>query len=247
MNAPESPNGLTFFEVSKSFGRFEALHEFSLQVARGEVITLFGPNGAGKTTLLRIAAGLSTASQGRVLVDGIDAASFPREAKRRMGFAGDRPLVYGELTALENLEFAARLYGLAPKEAKRAAQEGLKAEGLSHRAADPAGRLSHGMAQSLSLARATIHGPSVLLLDEPFEGLDARRSARLLEFLREGAGRAGRAVILSTHQVDLGLAACDRAALLDRGRLVKVALRSAFEEDALSREIAALGGEGDGA
>jgi len=244
---PESPKGLTFFDVSKSFGRFEALHEFSLQVAQGEVITLFGPNGAGKTTLLRVAAGLSTPSRGRVLVDGLDAATSPREAKRRTGFAGDRPLIYGELTAAENLEFAARLYGLSASEARRAAGDGLKAQGLSHRSADPARTLSHGMAQGLSLARATLHGPSVLLLDEPFEGLDARRSARLLEFIRDGAGRASRAVLLSTHQVDLGLAACDRAALLDRGRLVKVAGRSAFDKDGLSREIAALGGEADGA
>ncbi len=246
MGEPLSPNGLTFFEVSKSFGRFEALHAFSLRVFRGEVVTLFGPNGAGKTTLLRIAAGLSAPSRGRVLVDGIDSSACPRDAKRRMGFAGDRPLVYGELTALENLEFAARLYGLAPAEAKRAAEDGLKAQGLSHRAADPAGTLSHGMAQGLSLARATVHGPTALLLDEPFEGLDARRTARLLEFLRGGAGHAGRAVFLSTHQVDLGLAACDRAALLDRGRLVKVADRRAFEGGALSRELTALGGEDAG-
>lgn len=246
MGEPENADGLTFFEVSKSFGRFEALRGFSLRVARGEVISLFGPNGAGKTTLLRIAAGLTAVSRGRVLVDGIDGAAAPSEAKRRTGFAGDRPLLYGELTARENLEFAAQLYGLAPAEAKRVAEEGLKAQGLAHRAADPAGTLSHGMAQALSLARSTVHGPTVLLLDEPFEGLDARRSANLVKFLREGPGHAGRAVLLSTHQVDLGLAACDRVALLDRGRLMKVAGRSLFEGPALSKEIAALGGEGGG-
>ncbi len=209
----------------------------------GEVVALFGPNGAGKTTLLRIAAGLSRATSGRVLIDGTDLAHSPMQAKRKVGWVADRPMLYDGLTASENLEFFGQLWGLSPDDAVRAAAAALGDSGLAHRAADPVAELSRGMQQRLSLARAFLHAPSVLLLDEPFEGLDPRGQEALVHRLRDEKGRAERATLLVTQHVDLGLASCDRAALLDRGVLIKVVAGGELDLAGLSRELRALGGD----
>lgn len=238
--------GLTLFELSKSFGAASVLTDVSLRVARGEVVALVGPNGAGKTTLLRLAAGLGRPTTGRILVDGVDLARSPAEAKRKVGFAGDRPLLYEDLSAQENLKFFGRLYGLRANEAAAASSRALAAFGLAHRAADTAGTLSHGMRQRLSLARALLHEPSVLLLDEPFEGLDPGGLQAFVERLRDEPSRTGRAVLLVTHQVDVGLSVCDRAAIIDRGRLVKVVGRGEIEPGAFARELRGLGGASSG-
>jgi ABC-type multidrug transport system ATPase subunit len=245
--AAPGAEGLTLFELSKSYGGRAALDAVSLRVARGEVVALFGPNGAGKTTLLRAAAGLLAPSGGRVLVDGVDLALQPAAAKRKLGWAGDTPLFYDGLTALENLVFFARLWGVPPAEAEPAARRALEAAGLAHRGADSARELSHGMRQRLAIARATLHAPSVLLLDEPFEGLDASAAASLVASLREGAARAGRACLVASHQTDLALESCDRVVILHRGKLVRVAPRGETTVPGLTAELRALGGEALGA
>jgi heme exporter protein A len=219
------------------------LSDVSLRVHPGEVVALFGPNGAGKTTLLRIAAGLSRATGGRVFIDGTDLALSPLQAKRKVGWVADRPMLYDGLTASENLEFFGELWGLSPSDAAAAAAAALHESGLAHRAADRVGDLSRGMQQRLSLARAFLHAPSVLLLDEPFEGLDPAGQKALVDRLRGEKGRALRATLLVTQHVDLGLASCDRAALLDRGALVKVVAGGEFDAAGLSQELRALGGD----
>src|SRR5689334_3637369 len=163
--ASPGADGLTLFEVTKAFGGEKALDAVSLRVPRGEVVGLLGPNGAGKSTLIRAAAGLLSPESGKVLVDGIDLLASPAEAKRKVGWLPDAPVLYDELTAAENLVFFGRLWGIGAREARAAAKDALAAARLSHRAADRARELSHGMRQRLSLARAMLHGPSVLLLD----------------------------------------------------------------------------------
>ena len=244
--ASAGAEGLTLFEVSKSFGAAPALDAFSLRVARGEVVALVGPNGAGKSTLIRAAAGLLRPGGGKVLIDGMDIALAPSEAKRKVGWVSDTPVLYDELTATENLVFFARLWGMGAADSAAAANEALASARLAHRAADRVGDLSHGMRQRLSLARAMLHRPSVLLLDEPFEGLDASSTADLVAQLQEARGRAGRAVLLATHRADLALATCDRVAILHRGKLVRVAARSEVDAPELSAELRRLGGEADG-
>ena len=244
--AEAGAEGLTLFEVSKSFGSAAALESVSLRVTRGEVVALFGPNGAGKTTLVRAAAGLLRPTAGRVLIDGHDLAKAPAQAKRLIGWTPDSPALYDELTAAENLVFFARLWGLSPEAARDASKRALSAAGLAHRAADPAGDLSHGMRQRLSLARAVLHDPTVLLLDEPFEGLDAAGASALVDALRVPDARAKRACLIAGHQVELALAACDRFAILDRGRLLRVGLRDDTDAAALTRELKQLGGDRHG-
>jgi ABC-2 type transport system ATP-binding protein len=244
--AAAGAEGLTIFEASIAFGEAPALEAVSLRVARGEVVALFGPNGAGKSTLIRSAAGLLNLQSGKILIDGVDLAAFAGQAKRKVGWLGDTPLFYDELTALENLVFFARLWGMSAAAALGAATEALGAARLQHRAADRAGDLSHGMRQRLSLARVTLHGPTVLLLDEPFEGLDAASAADLVGQLQDASARAGRAVLLATHRAELALAACDRVALLHRGKLVRVAARGEVDAAELGAELRRLGGEAPG-
>jgi ABC-type multidrug transport system ATPase subunit len=244
--AAAGAEGLTVFEASVAFGEAQALRAVSLRVARGEVVALFGPNGAGKSTLIRSAAGLLPLQGGKILIDGVDLAASAEQAKRNIGWLPDTPLFYDELTALENLVFFARLWGMPGAEAHGAAKEALGAARLLHRAADRAGELSHGMRQRLSLARATLHRPAVLLLDEPFEGLDAASAADLVGQLQDASLRAGRAVLLATHRAELALSACDRVALLHRGELVRVAARGEVDAAELGAQLRRLGGEPHG-
>lgn len=242
MAAPAASSGLTLFEVSKSFGPTQVLNKVSLRVAPGEVVALFGANGAGKTTLIRVAAGIARADGGRVLIDGADLAADPSAAKRRVGWVPEQPQVYDDLSPLENLAFFGRLYGMSKGQAAAAAQKRLGELALAHRSLDPCGTLSHGMRQRLSLARALLHDPAVLLLDEPFEGLDARGQAALTAELNSVEGRVKRAVLLATHQVDLGLAVADRVAVIDSGRLVSLHPASDTTTSALLAQLRALGG-----
>ena len=233
-------SGLTLHEVRKSFGGTEVLRGISLRVRPGQVVALLGPNGAGKTTLLRIAAGIARPSAGRALVDGKDMAGDRHDARVRVGFAPEQAVAYGALTVLENLTFFGQVYGLPPAEASARAEKALSASGLAHRSSDTASTLSHGMRQRLSYARATLHRPTVLLLDEPFEGLDAARSDELIADLRN---KEGRATLVSTHMANAALEVADLIALIARGELVALEQASALTPDSLKQRLRALGGK----
>ncbi len=200
--------------VWKYHGDFPALHDVSLSAPRGTCLALLGRNGAGKTTMLRILAGLSTASRGEVRVFGTP----PRESstRRRTGYLGHGIGIYEELTARENLRHFARLYDLA--DADRAVTHWLTRVDLERVSDGRAREFSRGMRQRLAIARAFVHDPEVLLLDEPFTSLDDRAIALLQNLLREALAE-GRTVILSTHQLREALELATDVALLDRGKL----------------------------
>ncbi len=203
-------------QVTKVFGVRPVLRGIDLTVAPGEFLTLFGPNGAGKTTLLRILATLSRPTTGAVKVAGY---SLPRDAETVRGLLGvvsHATLLYGDLSAEENLRFYARMYSLdgAGREARIA--EVLQAVGLHRRAADLVRTFSRGMQQRLAIARAVLHDPPVLLLDEPYTGLDQDAAATLDGVLREVALR-GRTVIMTTHDLLRGVQMAHRVAILSRG------------------------------
>jgi ABC-type multidrug transport system ATPase subunit len=240
MATKDEAAGLAVLDLRKSFGGSEVLRGVSLRVRPGTVTALLGPNGAGKTTLLRVACGIARPTSGRVVVDGLDMGGEGQEARRRTGFAPERPVAYGAMTALENLEFFGRLFGLTPAEATARAEQALAEAGLAHRSADAAGTLSHGMRQRLSFARATLHRPSVLLLDEPFEGLDASHRDQLVAALQD---KGERATLLTTHMADAALEVADRVALIDRGQVVDVMEASALSPDALKQRLRSLGGK----
>src|SRR2546423_11229370 len=182
--------------IWKFYGDYPALRDVSLEVPKGRCLALIGRNGAGKTTLLRIVAGFSKAGKGQVHILGQN----PRETgtRRRIGFIGHGIAVYDELTALENLRLFARLYRLP--DAERSAREWLERTGLDRVRDGLVREFSRGMRQRLAGARAFLHGPSVLLLDEPFTALDDRAIAVLQSVLRE-ALQQGHTIVMSTHQL----------------------------------------------
>lgn len=201
----------------KSFGHTHALRGVDLELGQGEFLTIVGPNGAGKTTLLRILATLLKATSGSVHIDGLNLASQGNEIRRRIGFVSHQPLAYANLTAEENLRFYARLYDVpTPKEQVETL---LKLVGLEARRHDPTRNLSRGMQHRLSIARAIIHRPSLMLLDEPYTGLD-QQATEMLGQLLQTISTESRTVIMTTHNLERALELCDRLAILVRGQIV---------------------------
>ncbi len=214
-------------DLAKSFGSHVALRGVSLTVSQGEFLTLVGPNGAGKTTLIRILATLSRPSGGEVWVDGQNLADSAALVRQRIGFISHQPLLYGDLTAQENLRFYGRMYGL-PALPERI-DEVLEQVGLLDRRRDAVRTFSRGMQQRLSIARAILHRPAVMLLDEPYTGLDQQATAMLDKVMR-AVGTASRTVLMTTHDLDRGLAMSNRVAILSSGRLVYQAPRTDLDE-----------------
>ena len=199
--------------VWKYFGDFPALRDVSVQVSPGACLALLGRNGAGKTTLLRILAGLSAPSRGGVKL--LDQEARSDTARRRTGYLGHGIGVYEELSAMENLMLFARVYGVA--DPRSAVRQWLERTGLD-RVRDSAVReFSRGMRQRLAVARAFLHSPDILLLDEPFTSLDDRAIALLQSLVREALAR-GASVVMSTHQLREALDLASHVCLLVRGQ-----------------------------
>ena len=212
------------------------LRGVDLAVEPGSLHLILGPNGAGKTTLLRILAGLTRPSAGRVVIDDGTLRDSPG-LRKRIGFLSHQSLLYDDLTPLENLEFAARLYEIAsPREAARKAIESV---GLADRMNDPVRRLSRGMVQRVAIARALIHQPSVLLLDEPFTGLDPHAAVRLVELLSARLA-ANCGVVLVTHSPGDAWSIASRVSLLVRGKWVIDEARPGDQQAFMSRASGAF-------
>jgi heme exporter protein A len=215
-DTPRDNPALELRDVSKQFGDFQALDGVSLRVEAGDSILLYGPNGAGKTTLLRILSTLARPTEGKVLYEGEDILSNPAAAKSDIGFVSHTTFLYGELTAQENLEFSGKLFGL-----NNFPQRLLFVLDLFHlreRARTPVRELSRGYQQRVSLARAFLHNPKFLLLDEPFTGLDAA-STESLEDLMRNLREQGKALIFSTHDYAQGRAIARRLVAVEGGKI----------------------------
>jgi len=203
--------------LRRSFGRVRVLHDIDLTLVPGEALAVAGPNGAGKSTLLRLLAGLMRPTAGEVRVLGRALTAAAAEARRAIGLLSHQSLLYDDLTLAENLTFAARLYGLPrPAASARAA---LEEAGLGARAGDLPRRLSRGLLQRAAIARALLHRPRVLLLDEPFTALDAASADRLRETLH--ARRAdGLGLVIVTHHLAEVWDVATRVAVMVDGRWV---------------------------
>lgn len=200
--------------VWKFYGDYPALRDVRLTAERGACLALIGRNGAGKTTLLRTVAGFSRPGRGQIRIFG----KVPRETdtRRQMGFIGHGISVYDELSALENLMLYGKLYGLP--DPRKSALEWLERTGLERVRNGLVREFSRGMRQRLAVARAFLHEPSVLLLDEPFTALDDKAIAVLQRLLREGLA-AGKTIVMSTHQLREALELATHVALLNRGQV----------------------------
>ncbi|CAN5731256.1 hypothetical protein BH24GEM1_BH24GEM1_20010 [soil metagenome] len=234
----ESPALLEARGLRRSFGGLRVLRGVDLTVRAGEAVVVAGPNGAGKTTLLRLLAGLMRPEAGEVRVLGRPLRGDGEEARRPIGFVSHQSLLYDDLTLAQNLAFTARLYGLPrPADVARAA---LESAGLAARADDAPRRLSRGLIQRAAIARALLHQPRVLLLDEPFTALDATAAERLREAL---AGRlaAGLGMVVVTHRLGEVWGLATRVAVLSEGRWACDEPRRGPPETFLPRSLVLVG------
>lgn len=235
MNAPY----LHAEHVYKRFGRQVVLRDVSLTIDPGESVALFGANGAGKSSLLRILATLSRPTRGKVEAFGEDAWKHRENVRRRIGVVGHQTFVYPELTCAENLRFYARMFGL---EEGKVVSHALDTVGLGSRGGSPASTLSRGLLQRLNLARAVLHQPAVLILDEPDTGLDSAGRQVLAEIVGSQIARDG-AVIFTTHSFEFGLNLATRAISLQDGSISLDRPSSAISLDELDGFVTTLGNE----
>ncbi len=205
--------------LTKSFGAFEVLKGFDLEVRKGELFGFLGPNGAGKTTTIRILTGLLLPGGGSVEVAGWDVVKDPYEVKRRVGYVPDRAYLYDKLTGGELVEFVGHLYGLDPAVSQAEARPFVELFDLGGWMDELVEGYSHGMRQKLAMIAALLHRPEVLVIDEPMVGLDPRSARRVKTLLRELTSR-GTTVFLSTHTLEVAEALCSRIAIIQRGRIV---------------------------
>jgi heme exporter protein A len=216
-------------DVSRHFGRRRAVSRMTFRVTRGMILGLLGPNGAGKSTLLAMLATVLRPSSGTIRYGTLEPSAGPA-LRSRIGLLGHDLFLYPELTARENLAFFAGLYGIAERDAR--ARAALERAGLDTRRDDPVASFSRGMRQRVALERALIHDPRLVLLDEPFTGLDDASTDALLGRLK-GLRDSGAIVILATHDLDLADGLLDRAMFLRDGKIVEttttqVGLRSIY-------------------
>jgi heme exporter protein A len=213
-------------KLTKRFGLKSVLRGLDFQVAEGEFVALLGPNGAGKTTFLRILASLSRPSFGEVNIAGCRLPAQAAAVRRRLGVVSHLPLLYGDLTAEENLRFYGRMYGV-PELQKRTAAV-LELVGLSPRRRDLVRTFSRGMQQRLAIGRAVLHDPEVMLFDEPHTGLDQDASAMLDTVLKEVAAR-GRTVVMTSHDLSRAADLASRFDVLSRGVITASVRRDEVE------------------
>ena len=224
--------------LTRTFGRRRAVQSVSFSLAAGDALALFGPNGAGKTTLLRLLAGLLRPTAGRVSMSGEDIRGGSA-ARGRVGVISHQTMLYPALTSLENVEFAARLHGVsAPRDA---AARALDTMGIADRRDSMAKTLSRGMQQRVSIARAIVHGPSLVLLDEPYTGLDASGAAALSSLLG-GLRRQGATMVLVTHNIEEGLAVSSHAGVMVRGELAKLVPTAGVDANVFGDEYRRMAG-----
>jgi len=212
-------NAIVILEkVEKRFGSNTGLQGISMRIQRGDFVILLGRNGAGKSSLLRVLAQLIRPNSGEVKVFGMDIRHKSESIREKIGFVAHNTLLYLHLTARENLRFYAKLYELNGADGE--VQSALKEAGLEFNADRPVRGFSRGMQQRLAIARATLHQPELLLLDEPFSGLDLEAAELLSERLQQWVA-AGRTIIMATHALEQGLRDVTRWVLLEKGQIVE--------------------------
>ena len=223
---PPRPPTIRLDDVTKAYGHFTAIDALSFTIGSGSTVGLFGPNGAGKTTLLRMLAGLTRPTRGEIYLGESQLSPDDHHVAQRVGVVTHDSMLYDELTARENLRFHAALHDIDDAETR--CESVLETVRLTHRGSQRPTEFSHGLRKRLSLARALLHDPEVLLLDEPYAGLDQHSVADLETILDDFDDRT---VVLTTHDLERGYNRCSRALVVDRGRLqADVELDSAASE-----------------
>jgi ABC-2 type transport system ATP-binding protein/heme exporter protein A len=211
--------------IQKSFGNQTALKSIDLELIKGESVAIFGPNGAGKTTLLKVLSTIVTCTKGNVIIDGIDTGKDPSRARKLIGVVSHETYLYDELTARENLRFFGKMYGMEKDMLEERIAELLGQVVLLKRGNDRVGSFSRGMKQRLSIARALVHKPSILLMDEPYTGLD-QQAAEAFENVLRVLDTERVTKIMVSHNIERALQLCDRVMIMDKGKVVYDTMRT---------------------
>jgi ABC-2 type transport system ATP-binding protein len=221
--------------LTRRFGHIIAVNRLTLSVPEGEIFGFIGPNGAGKTTTLRLMGGVLLPTEGSVIIDGIDLAEEPEEAKRRIGFIPDRPFLYEKLTGMEFLRFTGDLYGMENHLFQERAREILQQFSLDHWADELIESYSHGMKQRLIISAALLHDPKVIIVDEPMVGLDPA-GIRMIKAVFRSLAKGGTTIFMSTHTLGVAEDVCDRIGIIHRGTLIAMGAIEDLRQRAQVRE-----------
>ena len=211
--------------LRKNFGNRVVLENIDLLVEKGQFVVIFGPNGAGKTTLLKVLATVITPTRGALIMNGIDIKKDPAAARQIIGVVSHETYLYDELTARENLRFFGKMYGIGKVALEERIEELLTQISLLKRGNDRVGSFSRGMKQRLSIARALVHKPSILLMDEPYTGLDPH-AAETFENVLKSLNTNMVTKIMVSHDIERALQLCDRVIIMDSGKIVHDSLRT---------------------
>ncbi len=206
--------------LTKTYGDKKAVEDLSLTIAPGEIYGFIGHNGAGKTTTLKSVAGILRFDSGEITVDGLSVRTEPLECKKRMAYIPDNPDLYDFMTGIQFLNFTADIFGVGAREREERIEEYAGAFELTGDLAQPISAYSHGMKQKLAMIAAWLHAPRLILMDEPFVGLDPKASHLLKGMMRRVCDQGG-AIFFSTHVLEVAEKLCDKVAIIKSGRLVK--------------------------
>jgi ABC-2 type transport system ATP-binding protein len=221
--------------ISKQFGEVQAVRELSLSLPRGEFFALLGPNAAGKTTTLKILCGLMKPNTGSAAICGYDVQTQATEARQRLAYVPDFPFLYDKLTPEEFLRFTGQVFRMPPAAIERGLSGLIERFHLESHAQRTIDTLSHGTRQRVALAAALLHGPEVIVIDEPMVGLDPQHARVVKDVLKERAS-AGATVLLSTHQLSVAEELADRIGIIHGGRLI------AMGSAAVLRQLSGMSG-----
>ena len=206
--------------LTKKYGDTVAVDDLSLHIAPGEIYGFIGHNGAGKTTTLKAAVGILAFDAGEILINGISIKKDPLEAKRRMAYIPDNPDLYEFMTGIKYLNFIADVYKVSAEDRQERIRDLAERFKLTSDLAQPIAAYSHGMKQKLALISAFLHEPKLILMDEPFVGLDPTASHLLKQMMRELCDRGG-AIFFSTHVLEVAETLCDKVAIIKNGKLIR--------------------------
>jgi ABC-2 type transport system ATP-binding protein len=226
---------IELINLTKRYGKTLAVNRLNLSVTPGEIFGFIGPNGAGKTTTIRMMGGTLSPTEGTVIIDGIDMADHPEEAKKRIGFIPDRPFIYEKLTGMEFMRFSADLYGVGDGIFLEKAQDILKTFGLFEWSHDLIEAYSHGMKQRLIISAALLHDPKVIVVDEPMVGLDPA-AIKMVKDILMNLSRQGTTIFMSTHTLSVAEDLCDRIGIIHKGSLIAIGTTRELKQMAQAQE-----------
>lgn len=231
--------------LTKKYGDKCAVNSLTLNIAPGEIYGFIGHNGAGKTTTLKACVGILSFDEGNIYIDGISIKENPLEAKRRIAYIPDNPDLYEFLSGIKYLNFVADVFGVDGAQRSERIETLADKFGLTRDLAQPISAYSHGMKQKLAIIAAWLHDPSLIIMDEPFVGLDPKASYVLKEMMREHCARGG-SIFFSTHVLDVAQKLCDRVAIIKNGTLVvSGSMDDVLGDDSLEAVFLELEGEGE--